>query len=152
MLKMIECGTTTSSCAVLSWVMNTELCVQLCDPIDCSHPGSFVHGIFQERILERVAISSSRRSSQPKDWTCLSVSLVSPELAGRFFTHWAIRLCYIFINSFINQVIRVWVQKRFRNSVQGRIRHHRSFWSTALLNSASPSPGRSFTKGQCKKA
>ena len=78
MLKMIECGTTTSSCAVLSWVMNTELCVQLCDPIDCSHPGSFVHGIFQERILERVAISSSRRSSQPKDPIHVScVSLIS---------------------------------------------------------------------------
>ena len=37
--------------------------VRLCDPLDCSPPGSSVHGILQERILEWVAISSSRGSS-----------------------------------------------------------------------------------------
>ena len=37
--------------------------VQLCDPMDCSPPGSSIHGIFQARILEWVAISFSRRSS-----------------------------------------------------------------------------------------
>ena len=40
-----------------------------CDPMDCSPPGSSVHGIIQARILEWVAISSSRGSSQPKDQT-----------------------------------------------------------------------------------
>ena len=50
----------------------TRSCAQLCDPVDCGHPVSFVHGIFQERILDRVAISSSRTSSQPKDRTCVS--------------------------------------------------------------------------------
>ena len=40
---------------------------QLCDPMDCSPPSSFVHGVFQARILEWVAISFSRRSSQPRD-------------------------------------------------------------------------------------
>ena len=39
----------------------------LCQPMDCSPPGSSVHGIFQARILEWVAISFSRRSSQPRD-------------------------------------------------------------------------------------
>ena len=39
---------------------------------DCSPPGSSVHGIFQARILEWVAISFSRRSSQPRDWTRVS--------------------------------------------------------------------------------
>ena len=39
------------------------LCLTLCDPMDCSLPGSSVHGIFQARILEWVAISFSRRSS-----------------------------------------------------------------------------------------
>ena len=38
----------------------------LCDPMDCSLPGSFIHGIFQARVLEWVAISF-RRSSQPRD-------------------------------------------------------------------------------------
>ena len=44
-----------------------QLCPTLCDPMDCSPPGSSVHGISQERILEWVAISSSRGSSQPRD-------------------------------------------------------------------------------------
>ena len=42
------------------------------DPMDCSLPGSSVHGISQARILEWVAISFSRGSSQPKDWTWIS--------------------------------------------------------------------------------
>ena len=42
-------------------------CPSLWDPMDCSPPGSFVHGIFQTRILEWVIISYSRRSSQPRD-------------------------------------------------------------------------------------
>ena len=54
-----------------------------CDPMDCSPPGSSVHGIFQARILEYVAISSSRGSSQPTDQT--HVSCVS-FIAGGFFT------------------------------------------------------------------
>ena len=56
--------------------------VQLCDPLDCSPPGSSVHGIFQTRILEWVAISSSRGSSWQGDWT--HVSFISC-LAGGFF-------------------------------------------------------------------
>ena len=45
-------------------------------------PGSFVDGIFQERILEWVAISSSREYSQCRAQTCVSC------IAGRFFIHW----------------------------------------------------------------
>jgi len=55
------------------------LCPTLCDPMDCSPPGSSVHGISQARILEWVAMSSSRGSSQPRDQTCVSC------IAGRFF-------------------------------------------------------------------
>ena len=46
--------------------------VQLCDPMDCSPPGSLVNGIFQARILEWVAVSFSRGSTQPRDRTCIS--------------------------------------------------------------------------------
>ena len=42
------------------------------DPMDCSPPGSSVHGIFQARILEQVVISYSRGSSQPRDRTHIS--------------------------------------------------------------------------------
>ena len=56
-------------------------CVQLCDPTDCSPPGSSVHGILQARILEWVAMPCSRGSSQPRDWTCVSyVSLTSRQI------------------------------------------------------------------------
>ena len=50
----------------------TKLCPTLCDPMDYNPPGSFVLGVLQARILEWVAISSSRGSSQPRDQTCVS--------------------------------------------------------------------------------
>ena len=55
----------------------------LCSPMDCSPPGSSVHGILQARILEWVAMPSSRRSFQPRDWTCVSCGSC---ISGRFFT------------------------------------------------------------------
>ena len=59
-----------------------QSCSTLHDPMDCNPPGSSVHGILQARILEWVAMSSSRGSSQPRDWTWTSC------IAGEFFTHW----------------------------------------------------------------
>ena len=54
--------------------------------MDFSPPGSSIHGIFQARILERAAISSSKRSSQPTDWTCIKRCIrMSPALAVGFF-------------------------------------------------------------------
>ena len=50
----------------------TKLCPALCDPMDCSPPGSPVHGILQSRILEWVAISISRGSPWPRDRTHVS--------------------------------------------------------------------------------
>ena len=58
-------------------------CQTLCNPMDCSSPGSSVHGISQARILEWVAMPFSRGSSQARDQTHVSC------LAGEFFTHWA---------------------------------------------------------------
>ena len=53
----------------------------VCDPLNCSPPGSPVHGIFQARILEWIAISYSRGSSWPGNWTCMScVSCVSRQI------------------------------------------------------------------------
>ena len=49
-----------------------QSCPTLCDPMDCHLPGSSVHGIFQARALEWVAISFSRGSSQPRDQTRVS--------------------------------------------------------------------------------
>ena len=59
--------------------------VRLCDPMDCSPPGSSLHGILQARVLEWVAISFSRGSSQPRDRTQVS------HVVGRCFNLWATR-------------------------------------------------------------
>ena len=62
-----------------------QLCPTICNPMDCSPQLCSVHEIFQARVLERVAISFSRRSSWPRDWTGVSC------IAGRHFTLWATR-------------------------------------------------------------
>ena len=76
-------------CACMTQYQNTEwvsevaqLCLTLRDPMDCSLPGSSIHGIFQARVLEWVAISFSRGSSWPRDRTQVS------HIADRHFTIW----------------------------------------------------------------
>ena len=69
--------------AVLCWV--TLSCPTLCDPMDGSPPGSPDHVILQARILEWVAMPSTRGSSQPRDQTQVSL------IAGRFFAMRAIK-------------------------------------------------------------
>ena len=64
-------------------VKSLQLCPTLCDPMDCSPPGSSVQRILQAGILKWVVLSFSRGSSQPRDRTHVSMS---PALAGRFFT------------------------------------------------------------------
>ena len=65
-----------------------QSCPTLCDPMDCSLPGSSVHGVFQARILEWVAISFSRGSSQPRARTRVS------HIVDRCFTVWGTREVY----------------------------------------------------------
>ena len=60
-------------------VLVTQSCPTLCNPMDCSWPGSSVHGILQARIVEWVAMPSSRGSSQPGDRTQVSCT------AGRLY-------------------------------------------------------------------
>ena len=73
-----------------------QLCLTLCNPMDCSLPGSSTYGILQARILEWVAISFSRGSSWPRDQTCISY------IKGRFFTLWATKEARLFSFSLEN--------------------------------------------------
>ena len=73
-----------------------QACLTLHSPMHCSPRGSSVHGILQARILERVAISSSRGSSHPG---IKPTSLTSPALAGGFYTTRANLNQYKFITS-----------------------------------------------------
>ena len=67
-------------------VLVAQSCPTICDPMDCSPPGSSVHGIFQARILEWIAISFSRGSSRPRDGTgslVLQADSLLTELRGK---------------------------------------------------------------------
>ena len=66
-------------------VLVAQSCPTLCNPVECSPPGSSVRGILQARILEWIAIPYSRGSSWPRDWTQVSF------ITGRFFIIWATR-------------------------------------------------------------
>ena len=74
-----------SECKSNKLVVDAQSCPTLCDPMDCSLPGSSVHEIFQAGILKWVSIPFSRGSSQPRDQTEVFCT------AGRFFTIWATR-------------------------------------------------------------
>ena len=69
----------------------TQSCLTPWDPMDCSLSGSSVHRIFQARVLEWVAISFSRGSSRPRDWTQVSHTV------GRRFTVWATGEVFVYI-------------------------------------------------------
>ena len=69
----------------VKWNEVAQSCPALCDPMDCSLLGSSVHGIFQTRVLEWVAISFSRGSSRPRDWTRVS------HIVDKRFTVWTTR-------------------------------------------------------------
>ena len=74
----------------VKWNEVTQSCPTLCNPRDCSLPCFSVYGIFQARVLEWGAMSFSRGSSQPREWTRAS------RIVGRSFTLWATREALLF--------------------------------------------------------
>ena len=89
MVKEVKVAFLKKEC--VSWDLRHECvrarslqsCPTPCDPLDCSPPGSSVHGIFQARILEWVVVPSSRRTSRSR---IKHVSAMSAALTGGFFT------------------------------------------------------------------
>ena len=73
---------TTSATCCLLLLSRFRRVLLFCNPMDCNPPGSSIHGILHG-ILEWVAIPSSRASSRPRDWTCVSYFTA---LADGFFT------------------------------------------------------------------
>ena len=70
-------------------VLVAQSCLALCNPVDCSPPGSSVRGILQARILEWVVIPFSRRSSQPRDQNWVSC------IADRFCLSHQVPISYL---------------------------------------------------------
>ena len=58
--------------SVCVYATSLQLCLTLCDPMECSQKGSSAHGSLQARILEWVATPCTRGSSRPRDWTHIS--------------------------------------------------------------------------------
>ena len=82
----------------MKWSEVAQSCPTLCDPMDCSLPGSSLHGILQARVLEWVAIPFSRGSSWPRDRTRVSL------IAGRCFNLWATREALLIHLPFLSYV------------------------------------------------
>ena len=79
-LWVLICSARLCVCVCVCVCACAHSCPMLCEPKDCSPPGSSVHGISQARVLERVGIPYCRGSSQPKDGTHVSC------ISGRFCT------------------------------------------------------------------
>ena len=98
---------TRSLCVCMCVCMHVHTCIQLlscvrlCDSMDCSPPGSCVHGIPQARILEWVAISFSRGSSRHRDWIQVSYT------AGRFFAWATSSLLYDFMSCLTKEMASI---------------------------------------------
>ena len=84
--------------------MCAQLCPTLCNPMNCNLRGSSVHGILQTKILEWVAISSSRRSSQTRNQTC---NCCVPYIVGKklpLFT--LLSDCFIYYVNIFNKILK----------------------------------------------
>ena len=128
-------GIKQSDSVIHSGRLVTKSCLTLSNPMDCSPPGSSVHGISQARILEWTAMPSSRGSSQPKDQTQVSYN------AAGFFTSWSTR----------EALSECQVLYNFVPFVGLCIQHHRI--PIRLKNATTPCPkdSHSLIPGTCKR-
>ena len=115
----------------------------LCDPMDCSLPGSSAHGILQARILEWVeagAISFSGGSSWPRNWTSVS------GIAGRFFTIWTTRDVHIYVCVCVCVCVYIIAEGRWEPLSRTQLTNISLIWRSLLWQ-----PHISGTKWRIKK-
>ena len=108
--------THTRPCSSYNACMHIQSCPTLCNPMDGSLPGFSVHGIFQARILEWVAIIFSRGSSRLRDWTHVSC------IGRRILYHWATEEVAV-----IKGMLRVWGRGVIEDDMHDWIGMERSF-------------------------
>ena len=96
-----------------------QSCLTLCNSMDCSPPGSSVHGILPATILKWVAISFSRRSSWPRDWTCIScISCIGRQILYPL-SHWEASHETVFLQITTSQDIDyILCSQRWRSSIK----------------------------------
>ena len=92
-------------CFVVLFLSHAQL---FCNPMSCSLTVSFIHGIFQARILELIALYFCKGSFQPRDWTPVSC------IDRWVLYHWTTREAQIFINTTCLKMIwSVWSNKYY---------------------------------------
>ena len=96
---LLQCVTVKSESEV------AQLCLTLSDPLDCSQPGSSIHGIFQARVLDWVAISFSMLLDY---FSILSFWFVQVITHVRTFFLWRILFCYMFASDLVYPFIYQW--------------------------------------------
>ena len=114
-------------------VLVAQLCLILCNPMDCSPPGSSVHKIFQTRILEWIIILFSREFSWPRDQTLVCI-------AGTSFTIWATReapkcsnYCTIVLISHASKIMLKMLQVRLPQYMNWEIPYVQAVsWETCM--------------------
>ena len=107
-----------------------QMCPTLCDPMDCSLPGSSLNRILQARVLEWVAISFSRGSCQPRDQTRVS------RIPGRHCNLWATREAQVPVKCQTMENARVSVQQlvkqtdrhKYKLIVKGTLKNQRTVY------------------------
>ena len=130
-ISLVTSRINTSNCSHTKyesekWVSHSSH-VRLCDPMNCRLPGSSVHGIFQARVLEWVAISFSRGSFWPRDWTQVS------HTAGRCFTIWATRDYVMLINLHQISILRMWSRKQWKSQYHFKANSNSNLPSDTML-------------------
>ena len=119
-----------------------QSCLTLCDPIECSPPGSSVHGILQARILEWVAVPSSRGSSWPGDpipifyGSCLTGRFFTTESPGKLIYHTIHLLIYIYLFMFISLLLILGehTEKQFKTETrQWYTPREKRVWASSLM-------------------
>ena len=136
-----SCSSLKVPCRWAELCLIAQSCLTLCDTMDCSPPGSSVHGILQTRTLEWVAMPSPRGSSQPRDWSQVS------HISDRFFTIWATREVdgHSQINELLSPLV-LWLINKEMLKLMGQ-KHMDSPWlETVSYNLRSPvKQGSQFT-------
>ena len=141
-------------------VLVAQSYLTLCDPMDCSPPGSSVYGIFQARILQWVVISYSRGSSWPRDWTCfyfISRQILYHYATWEFFTlllskfskhSQEFQVLQAFTNPGLLSIslpVRRWLSHSYLIVVVFQLLSRASLWPRGLQHTGlpcpSPSPG-----------
>ena len=121
-------------------VLSLQLCSTVCNPMDCSQPSSSVHGICQARILDWVAISSSRGSSPSRDHRGISFGSC---IAGRFFTTEPLRKPHI--QAYVHILFVSSSNETIQRPLHRKRQKKQSGWYSAVLEDRQPG----FTSGFC---